>query len=489
MKSRIRLIIIIAAVAVILGGVALALVLTIPEEEESEDTSTSEETESSLLFDKNPEDIDTVTITNEYGSYRVERIGEDGDYAWTVFDYIFAPIDGTVINGILTNSATLTAQKTVVEDAPDLSIYGLSDPAAEYKVEFDDSSETVYEVVIGDVVPGSTSTRYMCFKGENTVYTVKNSAVSFSLNDKRECVNKTVYTAYTSTDSEDTTDYTKINRLTVSRSDIDYDIVIEYDTRLDDEDAIVSNSSQYRMTSPVVLDLNPDTSSAVTGDMFGLTASDFAVIEPTEDELAEYGFDEPSGVIDADIVGGEFKLTVGNAVTDENGTQTGWYAMAEGINVIYIFDTASLPWMTFMPLDITTTMITSNYIYSITSLDVTGTAAEAHFTMTGSSDDDFAVTSDGEEIDKEAFKVFYQFILKAPSEQLCFDEVSGEPYIKVEITTESGSDTLEFYTAENRRTVICLNGAPSFTCKTAYVERLAENTAKLLSGEDLITTW
>lgn len=491
MKAKIKYIIIIAVVALILGGAVLALKLTAPKEEETEDTSASSAAaETSLIFDKNPEDISTVTIANEYGSYKVEREGTAENYIWTVPDYINAPVDGTVIDNILQKAATLTAQKTVVENAPDLSIYGLAKPAAEYKVEFADSAKTVCEVLVGDAVPGSSTTRYMCLKGESKVYTVKNSDIDFSLDDKRNCVNKTVYTAYTSNDANDTTNYQKINKMTVSRKDIDYDIVIEYDTRLDDPDLVISNSSQYRMTSPVVLDLNPDTCTGVTEGVFGLTASDFELIQPTEEDMTSYGFDDPTAVIDMDIVGGAFRMTVGNPVIGEDGKQTGYYAYADGIDVIYIFDTASLPWVTFMPLDITTSMITSNYIYGITSMDITGTATEAHFTMTGSSADDFAVKlSDGTEADVDAFKTFYQFILKAPAEQLCFDEVSGEPYIRIDITSGSNTDVLEFYPAENRRTVICLNGKPSFTCKTAYAERLAENVDSFLNGKDIIITW
>jgi hypothetical protein len=183
-------------------------------------------------------------------------------------------------------------------------------------------------------------------------------------------------------------------------------------------------------------------------------------------------------------------MTVGSPYTDEDGNQTGYYAMVDGIDVVYIFDTASLPWVTFMPLDITTSMITSNYIYGVTALDVTGTEVEAHFTMTGSSDDDYVITDeDGTELDKDTFKTLYQFILKAPAEQLSFDEVSGDPYVKIDIVTDDNTDTLEFYPIENRRTVIVLNGRVSFTCKTAYAERLVQNVEAFLSGGDIISNW
>ena len=79
MKAKIKYIIIIAVVALILGGAVVALTLTAPKEEETEDTSSaSNPSETSLIFDKNPEDIAAVTITNEYGSYKIERTGQEG---------------------------------------------------------------------------------------------------------------------------------------------------------------------------------------------------------------------------------------------------------------------------------------------------------------------------------------------------------------------------------------------------------------------------
>lgn len=487
MKSKIKLIIIIAVVALLLGGAVVALKLTAPETETEEETTETEVT-SSLLYDKNPDDILLISIKNEASEYSIKRFGEELFHVWTVPEYIEAPIDGNVISQLRQNAATLTAQKTVAENAEDMSIYGLSEPRAEYKVEFDDSEKTVKEICIGSVVPGTSSTVYVCFKGENTVYTVKSSAISCFLEDERSCIETTVYTARTAVDENDTTDYTRINKMAVQRKDIDYDIVIEYDKRADDKDIVTSNSSLYRLTSPVVLDLNPDKCSDFTSAMFGLTASDFAVLNPTDEQKAEYGFDEPYADIDADIVGGRFHLVVGKPYNDENGVQAGYYAMAEGIDVIYMFDNGTLPWLDVMPLDLTTSMITCNYIFTVNAIDITG-SAEAHFTMTGSTNDDYAVKLNGSDVDTDSFKTFYQFILRAPAEQLYLEEPTGEPDLKIEIKTADGGDVLEFYPAESRRTIIKLNGVPSFSCKTAYLERLKENLKLFENGETIVENW
>lgn len=482
MKAKLKFIIIAAVALLILGGVTAALMLTAPEEE----TEAEEETvvESSLIFDKNPEDIEKITITNEFGTYDVDRVGKDGVYMWTIVDYILAPLSDTFVNTALNGAATLTAQKTIMENAEDISIYGLAEPTSEYTVKFDDTDQTTVTVKIGDKVPGSSIYSYMSINDENTVYTVKTSDVTFASADPRNSVNKIVFTQMTAEDEEDTTDYSLVNKLTVSRKDLDYDIVINYDTRLEDQDIIIANSSSYRMSEPVVLDLNPDKCSEYMSGMFGLTASDFAVIRPEESDLAEYGLDDPQLVVTADTASGEFTLKIGNKA--ENG---GYYGMACDINMIYIFDEASLPWLTKMPLDLTTTIITSHYIYNISNITVTSADTNVSFDLSGTGADDFGVSVNGDEVDSDKFKTLYQFMLKAPSEELYFEDVSGEPKLKIEITAEDGNDTVEFYTLENRRSAIVLNGKTSFTCATAYVDRLIENVGKYLNGEDIISTY
>lgn len=485
MKSKVQFIITIGIVLVLLIGAAVALKLTAPKEEEQEDTA-AEEVKTSLLFDKKPEDITLLTIKNETSEYVVQREGKDGIYMWLVFEYLYVPMDYSFINTLIQNAATLTAQETVDENAPDLSIYGLDAPAAEYTVEFDDSSKTVKNICIGSSVPGSSKV-YMCYKGENTVYTVNASDVNCFMQDKSACVEKTVYTAKTAQSEDDTTDYTRVNRISVSRKDIDYDIVIEYDTRQEEHsDSVFANSSNHRVTSPVTLDINPEKGNAVTGNIFGLAADSFAVLTPTDEQKAEYGFDDPYAVFEFDIAGEVFTLTVGNGYDDENYGKSR-YVMASGIDVIYCFAESKLPWLTVMPLDITTTMITGNYIYGVSSIDVSG-SENAHFDVSGDKDT-FAVKMDGVEVDGEKFKKLYQFILRTPAEQLCFDEPEGEPALTVAIKSETGDDTLEFFPSADRRTVIRFNGVTSFSCKTAFLDRLTENFAHFKNGEDIVENW
>ena len=488
MKKNIKIIVIFLIVVAVLAGLLIFLKVTAPEEEIEE--AAEETVSTSLLYDKNPYDISLLTIENEHGTYQVERVGEGDNAGFTIMELSSLPLGGDNFTALIEKAATLTAQQTVVENADDLSIYGLDTPSAKVTVNFTDSSNTVKTLIVGNLAPDGNK-RYLMVEGDSKVYTVYNNAVSCFLNDKYSAVNRTVYTAKSAESEEDTTDYTRINKMTIKRPDLDYDFVIEYDVRLDDPDSMNANSSSYVITSPVYRDLNPENSADVTDGIFGLTASDLAVLNPTEEDMNDYGINEPLADVSVEINGGDtLRFRIGSECYDDEGVKEGYFVYVDGINIIYIFAESSLPWLDVMPLDICTTMFTSNYVYDIEALDIIYNGGEMHFTMTGSTADDFAVKLDGVDMENIAlFKNFYQFILRAPSSEIYFGEAEGEPSLTINIQTANGGDLIEFFPSDNRQSIIRLNGQVTYKCATAYVDRFSDNIEHYKNGEDIITSW
>lgn len=486
MKKNIRAIVIFGVIAVILAGLLILLTVTAPaEEEKADDTAPA----SKLLYDKNPKDISKLTVKNEYGEYEIIRIGEGDSATWTIMEIANMPMSSAQIGTLLESAGSVTSRKTVAEDPEDISIYGLTEPSAVVTAAFSDSANTVRTITVGNPTPDE-SMRYITVDGDTTVYAVYGSAVKCFLNDKNEVINKVVYTAKMAENAEDTTDYTQIKKITVKRSDLDYDFVVEYDVRLDDDSIITGNSSSYVVTSPVFRDLNPDKSSDFVGMIFGLTASGLGPLNPSEEELAACGIDESAARVTFEINGGDvIRLVIGNEYINEDGKKAGRYATVNDAPLIYIFDESSLPWLTAKPLDIVTNMITSNYVFTIRSMDITGSGVNMGFTMTGSSNDDFEVKLNGTEADKDKFKTFYQFILRMPSEEIYFEETDAEPIVSINIKTADGGDLIELLPAEGRKAIIRLNGKTVYKCALAYVDRLLDNIKLYENGEDIIDNW
>jgi hypothetical protein len=438
---------------------------------------------SRLLYDKDPAQIENIHVSNSSGEYDVVKYS---DSSWFVSDFIGLPHSTVAINDICSNAASLTSQQVASENAEDLSIYGLDAPRAEVTVTFADGTDEK-DLLVGNDSPSDGLT-YAAFKGENTVYAVDTSDVDVFLNDRFYFLAKTVYTEKQAEDEDDTTDYSKITSITISRKDIDYDIVLEYDERQDDADAIYGNSSTHIMTSPVCLDLNPDNSYDVINSVFDLTATEIAVAAPTDEIMAQFGLADPFGEVSFDITGGDFYLLMGNEYYDENGKALGRYCYADGIDIIYMFDYSKLPWATVMPLDISMTMITSTYIYSINTIEIETADSSTLFTLSGGSDD-FKVECDDSDVTEDNFKSFYQYILRAPAEELYLEDCTDPADITVTISHEYGVDEIEFINSDDRKSIIRLNGRTSFKCRTAYVNRLIDNVDRLLNGEEIVSTW
>lgn len=485
MKKNIKYIIIFCVIAVILAGLLIVLKITAPEEEPESDTEDAVQT--SLVYDKNPHDISKLEISNEHGTYEVVRAGEGDDAVWTIVELANLPMSSANMGNLLENAASVTAQQTVVESAEDLSIYGLAEPLSTVTATFSDSGNTVKKLLIGNLTPNGNM-HYAMVEGDSKVYTILNSKLNCFLENKYYVLNKIIYTAKAAADENDTTDYTRINKITIKRPDIDYDFVIEYDVRLDDDSIMIANSSSYVVTSPVFRELNPETSATVMDGIFGLTASDFGILNPNEEDFAACGITEPAAEVLFEINGGDtVHLTIGNECFDEDGAKLGRYVYVDGAAIIYIFDESSLPWLNVTPLDITTTMFTSNYIYDVNSIDISG-GINMSFTMTGGVDD-FAVKLDGNDADADEFKNLYQFILKAPSDELYFEETDAEPTVSISVKTNSGEDLIEYIPSDGRKAIIRLNGKVTYKCASAYVDRLMSNLELYKNGEKIISSW
>lgn len=488
MKKKTKGIIAGSCAVVLLAGALVALKLTEPEKEEEDNLASTSDTSaktSTLLYDKNPSDISSVEVTNENGGFTVERYADD---FWTVPDISGLPLDHTSVNGVVEALATVTAQQVVSEAPEDLSVYGLDKPQLTAKAVFDNGSVTEKTLLVGDETPKSGS-YYFKLADSDTVYTVKSADISLLFGKEYDFINHVIYDNVVDDNAEDDYDPKKINSMTVSRPDLEQDIVVEYDVRRDQEELITGNSSFYVMTSPVSLDLNPDKSDEMIAKIFGLTASDVAAVNPDDAALEEYGLKEPACTVTYDINAGAATLYIGNRYNNEDGVPEGYYVMREGLDVVYKFGTADVPWVSIQPLDITMTMITSTYIYSVTSIDIIYDGRTDTFEPNGNKDD-FAVKYNGTDADGERFKALYQYILRAPAEEIYLGAYDDkEPDVTIIIRNEYGEDRLDFYSDADRKSIIVLNGKANFKCRTAYVDRLIDNLGHFAAGEDIVSSW
>ena len=484
-KSNIKLLII-SAVCLALMVAALIFLMRQDSGEaaEEETTTAAPQSQSRLLYDKDPSSIESIAITNDKSTYTVKKFADD---AWLIEDLPTTEHDTNAMTALLNSSATLTADQVISEDATDLSIYGLDKPRATAVITFSDGKART--ITVGNDTPQSGLT-YAQLDDDGKVYAIKTSSLAAYMNNKFDLLRKRIYLVRQAADENDKTDYTKIDRITIERKDLDYPIVLEYDVRQDDDNVISGNSSTHVMTEPVRLDLNPDKAYDVINNIFGLTASEIVVVAPSDETKAKYGFDDPYCTVKWEIAGEPFTVCFGNEYKDADGKKAGYYGMADGLDEIFIFDLADIPWVSCDVKSMTMTMITSNYVYNMDSFEIT--TPDKHYSFTLNKDmANFAAhcVETDQDMDPGLFKNYYQYFLRTPAEELYLEETDIAPMVTVKIKAGDKTDLIEYIDIGGRQCAIRLNGKMSYQCRMTYTNRLIENLDRLFNGEDMITTW
>lgn len=494
MNNRAKNLIFIGIFIVCLGLVFLVLVLTQPKQED-DSSKTNTNTELIEIISGNKDDIASMTIKNSYGEFTVTQNAK-GFYVDELKDL---RQNNTTLAAAGNCVSTIKAQALVEENASDMDKYGLSDanPTASAEVRRKDGSS--YKVYFGIDAPDGRSV-YVRMSDSKDVYTVLATSARYFYNSKESFISVIIMNQISSENVAPT-----IDLLTIKRKDLDYDIVFEDDTKnyaIDD----VSMASSQVMISPVYAYLDIVNSNSIIYGLWGLTAVEAIKPFPTEEDMAEYGLTDPfcSVVLNAELQ--TYKLSIGNVAEyayDENGNSTSepayFYGYFDGIDVIFKFQASDVPWATFMPIDILSSLMTSNYIYALDYIDVelhNGEDVNYYFDVTAEEDKSVLECNlDGQPTDIEAFKILYQYFLKCPIDALCLEDPAEDAKLLAKVHFEravGGGDTLEFYDGGANRVIIKLNGTTSFSQPKSYLDVLGANI-KLFkegaSGDDLQMIW
>ncbi len=494
MKSRTRNLIFVAIFVVCLALVFLLLVLTQPKEGSDAESDITADTSVVLLSGTN-DDVASMTVKNDSGEYTITSSSK----GFSVVELEGLRQNTTTLSAMANCASGITAQTLAEENASDLEKYGLSedDPEASCTVTLKDG--TTYTILYGITAPDGNSV-YVRFADSNDVYVVLANSSTYFYNPKERFISLIVHDEIASESVAPT-----IDLLTVTRKDLDYDIVFEDDTKNYASDEVSMASSQV-MISPVYAYLDIINSNAIIYGIWGLTATEAIVPFPTEEDFEQYGLDDPfcTVVLNAELQ--TYTLKIGDVASytyDEEGNETNepayFYGYFEGVDVIYTFAASEVPWATFMPIDILSSMMTSNYILKLDYMDIqvhNGEDIDYYFDVTGDVDTtELSATLNGNPVDTPSFQTLYQFILKCPIDALCFDEPAEDAKLLCFIEfrrDDGGGDTLEFYDGGSNRVIIKLNGVTSFSQPKSYLDVLCSNLelfANGASGEELQMIW
>ncbi len=512
MNKTVKGIIGLSAVLVVLGGGFAALKLTEPKdggESSQPETSENAETPVSLIRDETVEGTDpstgadlkgvvkSVHVKNQTDEFDVvQKPKEEGkDYVtYTIDGYQDVVMKDSVIGTLAHNAnglkSTQTIEENCTENGIDIAKFGLAEPVITVDLTYETGAE--FRLLIGNETPMGGTT-YVMIDGTDDVYTVQSSTLA----NYSKTINELVETEIL--DAPD--DYPIVNSLRIQRQDIDYDLLLEY---VGDSDTNYSGgtSATHKMVEPTDAEISVERSINVTTGMFGLTAEDIFAVHCGEEEIAEAGLRDPFCTVTMDCADGNvYNLLLSETFIDETYGKC-CYAMMEGGNVIFIVTAEKAVWAELQPGDILSGMYISNYVWSISELDLTCGGEKYSFRISQIDPDaelenpkvsDFKVTLNGAEIETERYRQLYSFILSSDAETFALDETvpDTDPMVVLEFYDWYRDERVkvEFYEYSAMSALVVINGESKFFTSKAYVRTLMENAAIVTTDQEYKTTW
>ena len=490
MSKRVRNLLVIGIFILSMAVVLLVLMLTQPKDEVEEETTTSAKI-SVLSYDR--DSVANLTIKNETGEFSIRN----GIQGFVIDEYSDLRQNSTIMGAAARCAATINAEALVEENAQDLDKYGLAEDAPKASCDVTLKDGTEYTVYFGIDAPDGDS-RYVRLKDSGDVYTVLTNSSGYFYYDESDFLSLAVTDEITNNNVAPT-----IDRLEITRKDLDYDVIFIDDSKKYSIDDVTMASAQV-MISPVYAYLDITNSTAVVYGLWGLTAEDVVKVHPTEEDFEKYGLDDPFCTVNLDAELRNYHLDIGDVASyalDQNGEPTSepisYYAYYRGIDVIYTFGISEIPFVNFQVIDILSTMMTSNYIYDLDGINIKflDEPAEYIFDLEPNKEETYLTgTLNGEGFEEYDFKILYQFLLKCPIDDLCFDEPPENSTVAtIEINrTDGKSDILEFYDIGNNRVSVRHNGIMSFSQPRGYLNVLHKNLEAFANGataDELQEVW
>lgn len=480
MRNNIRNLVIVAVCIVVLGGALLTLKLTGNDKAAS---SSASSTASIELVSKKSEDVVSMNVANQYGSYtlipvKTQASSSSGsssaasgssEITYTVKELAGCPIDTSETESVIKNGFSLVASKNLGA-VSSLDEFGLKNPQATVRVSFRDGGS--YNYKIGKVSATNASSYYMCGLDSNNVYIV--SVDQGILESPSYFVSKNILAIK---DSKGENNFTGI-----TLSGTNYPQPISFSVKK--TDLVISSPASYV----------PDTTalSGLKTALSGLTADSVEAVNPDAAALQKYGLDNPSAVASFTVNGADYTISAGA----KDGSDT--YVMLKGVNVVYKVPSSGIEsWANQSLFALRNKAILTASIDTVKSMKITVGSTENVLNIARTKDDskstedttyyNYKLTgNDGKELDYDTnYKNFYQNLLEVNLLEGASEQPDAQPVlsVKCQYYDGSGTDTLELIPSASRRYTAVLNGQVFGIVTQDDYDAIADGISALESGK------
>ena len=506
MNRKTKQLLIFLAVLVIVG-VGVALLLLLPQggqETASSSAAPASSTETISLISREQTELKSLVFTNERGTVELtaeitEPESTDApSAAAAAVTYTVKGMEGvTLLNSVVQSDAQYGYSLTATRDLgaqSDLAPYGLDYPAASYVATYTDGSSVT--VSVGDAVPGNSSQYYVMRSGDDHVYLAGVSAVISVSRD--DFLSSTILSLMV-TDTTGAESLPSFDKIRISGRDHEQPIVI-FPQSEDIAAASPLKYYSYYMSEPQEAGVTSKLADNYLTPLANLSATGFAAVNPTDEELQKYGMDQPIE-LRFWIEGKKTTLLIGN-VDDSTA-----YVMFEGGKVIYKVDAANIALATTKAFDLRDTLMFLCDISTVKSFEFTDNTGKVYTieqqrTEKVSSSSADASSESAVEYDYAAYyndlnlqyyKKFYQSFLTAyREEEVPADAQLGAKLLSLTLNFYDEYDTepitITAYEYSDRRVVYQIDGQNMALVKSSWAEKVLADFVKMINDEEIKLT-
>lgn len=492
MNKKIKALIVGGAVLVVLIGVLVTLLLL--NQDSGEESSGSSTASSINLLEKNINDVTMLTVKNSKGEIVMHQ---SEDNTFTVEGLKDLPTDQSTVKEAFSSMAVIDATKVVSESPEKLDEYGLETPRATVQATMKDGSTHTLKVGVQSPLKDGY---YGMLEGDSELYLFKTIPYAdFCTVSSKDYLAKTLIA---NTDGKEVEEL--VQKISLYRSDIGHEIVFEQLENDKEQHYSPMYASAFVMTAPVKAYVDSTYFGDVSDDATSFSATSVVSVFPSEEQLKEYGFDNPSAIYTVDRKDGtRIQIKVGKAcysdptTDDKAGTSiTGYYVQLVGRDAVYYIKEAQMPFMTISVFDIISQI---SFAPDITTLDTLTVSAEGKeyvidFTQTkvdtkvNNSGIEVTGTINGKSVDKDRLANFYIFVVSGLANEIYTGTPSGSPLLTLNFKFNDASLApleVTFHDVGDRKASITINGETRFTTRLSYVNAFFENMKAIAQDKDI----
>lgn len=297
--------------------------------------------------------IKHVSVKSKDSSYELVP-NEEG--LLSLSGYTDLPRDDGCINDLLSLYTTVSPMMEIFAQPTeeDLDACGLKKPALVISVTYGD--DVVHTLTFGRLSSGENAGYYGRLDNEPTVWLFDETYFDVAITNPMDFVGRTLITA-PSPSPDDSVGTAKLKTLALSGTIRDDEVVLRYVQP--DDDTSLQMCSKYVLEKPYLRAVDDSAVQGWDTTLTGLYAATIEAVHPTAAQLASFGLSDPHskatltfGIYKATDAEGNalnspewynevsYTLSLGNRTEDNSA----YYAMMDGVDVIYTVNTAVVPW-------------------------------------------------------------------------------------------------------------------------------------------------